>query len=98
VLLKGPATVVAHPDGRCLVSSTGDARLATAGTGDVLAGMVGALCARGAEPFEAAAMASYLHGMAAALGWADGFVAGDLPGLVPAAIATIVDPGAPRPC
>ena len=47
VLLKGRATVVAAPDGDVLVTTTGDARLATAGTGDVLAGIIGGLLASG---------------------------------------------------
>ena len=51
VLLKGGPTVVADPRGDVLVVATGDARLATAGTGDVLAGVIGALCARGLDPW-----------------------------------------------
>jgi NAD(P)H-hydrate epimerase len=90
VLLKGPATVVAHPDGRVLVTTTGDARLATAGTGDVLAGVIAALCARGIEPFEAAAAGGFLHGLAADLGWREGLVAGDVVALLPAAIEHLV--------
>ena len=86
VLLKGPCTVVAHPAGEVLVVTSGDARLATAGTGDVLAGVVGALAARGLDPFRAAAAAAHLHGRAGDLGWADGLVAGDLPALLPAAL------------
>ena len=86
VLLKGPATVVAHPDGRVLVTTTGDARLATAGTGDVLAGVIAALCARGLEPFRAAAAGGFLHGLAADLGWRDGLVAGDVVALLPVAV------------
>jgi len=69
VLLKGHLTVVAHPDGRVLLSDTGDARLATAGTGDVLAGVIGGLCAQGIGPFEAAAAGAFIHGRAGALGW-----------------------------
>jgi ADP-dependent NAD(P)H-hydrate dehydratase / NAD(P)H-hydrate epimerase len=82
VLLKGPATVVADPDGRALVVTTGDVRLATAGTGDVLAGLIGRLLAGGVAPFEAAAVAAWVHGSAAARGRRIGFVAGDLPALV----------------
>ena len=55
VLLKGPTTVVAAPDGAVLVTTTGDARLATAGTGDVLTGVIAALLAGGLEPLRAAA-------------------------------------------
>ena len=82
VLLKGPTTVAAHPDGRVLVSTAGDQRLASAGTGDVLAGLVGAALAGGLAPLEAAGLAAELHGRAARLGHQRGFVAGDLPELV----------------
>jgi NAD(P)H-hydrate epimerase len=87
VLLKGPTTVVAHPDGRVLLTAEGDDRLATAGTGDVLAGVVAALVAQGIEPFPAAAAGAALHGAAAALGWRRGLVAGDVPPLLPAVVA-----------
>jgi ADP-dependent NAD(P)H-hydrate dehydratase / NAD(P)H-hydrate epimerase len=64
VLLKGPTTLVAHPDGEVLVVTSGDARLATAGTGDVLAGIVGALVASwGRAGSPAAAAAAHLHGL-----------------------------------
>ncbi len=82
VLLKGPTTVVAHPDGRVLVSTAGDRRLATAGTGDVLSGIIGAGLALGLEPFRAAGLGAELHGRAAARGRAVGLKAGDLPDLV----------------
>jgi NAD(P)H-hydrate epimerase len=82
VLLKGSTTVVAAPDGRALVSSSGDSRLATAGTGDVLSGMVGAFIARGVPAFEAAALAAHVHGRAARTGYSQGLVASDLPDLV----------------
>jgi len=62
VLLKGPTTVVAAPDGRILLAAAGDARLATAGSGDVLSGIIGAFLARGAGPLEAAAAAAHVHG------------------------------------
>ncbi|HSL58603.1 MAG TPA: NAD(P)H-hydrate dehydratase [Acidimicrobiales bacterium] len=78
VLLKGPTTVVAGPDGAVLVTATGDARLATAGTGDVLSGLGGALLASGLDPLRAAAVAAHLHGRAGAVGSARGLVAGDL--------------------
>jgi ADP-dependent NAD(P)H-hydrate dehydratase / NAD(P)H-hydrate epimerase len=82
VLSKGPTTVAAHPDGRVLVSTAGDQRLASAGTGDVLAGLVGAALAGGLEPLAAAGLAAELHGRASQLGHHRGFVAGDLPLLV----------------
>ena len=94
-LLKGPTTVVAAPDGRVAVVRSGDQRLATAGSGDVLSGMVGAALAMGVPPFEAAAAAAHLHGRAATRGPARGLVAGDLPDLVPGALAAIVA-GAPE--
>ncbi|MCA1692356.1 MAG: NAD(P)H-hydrate dehydratase, partial [Actinobacteria bacterium] len=64
VLLKGSTTIVAEPGGRALISTAGDARLATAGTGDVLSGVIGAFLAQGLEPLEAAGAAAYVHGMA----------------------------------
>ena len=78
VLLKGPTTVVADPAGGVLLSTTGDARLATAGTGDVLTGIVGALLAAGVPPARAAAAGAFLHGRAGAVGFAHGLVARDL--------------------
>jgi hydroxyethylthiazole kinase-like uncharacterized protein yjeF len=82
VLLKGSTTVVAHPDGRVLLAAAGGPSLATAGTGDVLTGVLAAFCAAGADPFVAAALAAHVHGRAASLGPAVGLVAGDLPRLV----------------
>lgn len=82
VLLKGPTTVVAAPDGQVRLAVQGSPRLATAGTGDVLSGVAGAFCARGVDPFSAAGLAAHVHGAAAALGPPQGMVAGDLPDLV----------------
>ena len=65
----------------------GDARLATAGTGDVLSGVIGALLAQGVEPMLAAAAGAWVHGAAAKLGPARGLVAGDLIELLPAVLA-----------
>ena len=56
VLLKGPTTVVADPDGRVLLSTAGDARLATAGSGDVLSGIIAAGLAGGRDPLLAAGL------------------------------------------
>ena len=83
VLLKGPATVIAEPHGRVLVATAGDERLATAGSGDVLSGIIGALLAQQVPAFEAAAAGAWLHGTAAMRGPAIGLVASDLPTLVP---------------
>ena len=67
VLLKGSTTVIASPDPEmpAYVNPTGTSWLATAGTGDVLSGLAGALLAQGLRPAEAAAAAAYLHGLAA---------------------------------
>ena len=79
VLLKGPATVVVGPGGTASVVTSGDRRLATAGTGDVLAGVVGAfLAGGGATAAELAAAGAYVHGEAGLLGPPVGLVAGDL--------------------
>ncbi|MEX3689292.1 NAD(P)H-hydrate dehydratase [Paraburkholderia sp. BR14312] len=64
-VLKGSGTVVAAPDGRVAVNPTGNAGLATGGTGDVLGGMIGALLAQRVPPYEAALAGVYLHGLAA---------------------------------
>ena len=89
VLLKGPTTVVAHPDGRACLSTTGDARLATAGTGDVLSGVVAALLAQGVEPLSAAAAGAWLHGRAGLARPARGLVASDLVDALPEALAAL---------
>jgi ADP-dependent NAD(P)H-hydrate dehydratase / NAD(P)H-hydrate epimerase len=81
-LLKGPTTAVASPGGRVLLGLTGTTSLATAGTGDVLSGMIGAMLSRGVAPLEAAALGAHVHGRAGARGPVEGLVAGDLPDLV----------------
>jgi hydroxyethylthiazole kinase-like uncharacterized protein yjeF len=83
VLLKGSTTIVAEPGGRVLISDRGDARLATAGTGDVLTGVIGAFLALGLEPLRAAGAAAFVQGIAAQGGWRRGLVAGDLLDLLP---------------
>jgi NAD(P)H-hydrate repair Nnr-like enzyme with NAD(P)H-hydrate dehydratase domain/NAD(P)H-hydrate repair Nnr-like enzyme with NAD(P)H-hydrate epimerase domain len=89
VLLKGPTTVVAEPEGRARLVTTGDQRLATAGTGDVLSGIIGALLARGVDPFAAAAAGAWLHGVAAQAGPVDGLVASDVVDAIPEAMAAV---------
>jgi NAD(P)H-hydrate repair Nnr-like enzyme with NAD(P)H-hydrate dehydratase domain len=87
-LLKGSRTVIAEPDGQARINVTGSPALATAGSGDVLTGMVGGLLACGVAMMEAASSAAYLHGLTGMLA-GRGAVAGDLAGLIAAAIAQV---------
>jgi hydroxyethylthiazole kinase-like uncharacterized protein yjeF len=86
VVYKGPDTLVAAPDGRLGFAPPAPAWLASAGTGDVLAGMIAAIRARGLEPFEAACAAVWLHGRAARLA-GPGMIADDLVEAIPLALA-----------
>lgn len=86
VLLKGSTTVVADPQGDVLLAAAGTPALATAGTGDVLSGVIGALMAQGVAPLPAAAWAAHVHGRAARLG-PPGLLAGDLPELIAEVLA-----------
>ena len=64
VLLKGARTVVAEPNGRYAINPTGNPGMGTGGMGDVLTGIIGALLAQGCEPFDAACLGAYVHGLA----------------------------------
>lgn len=64
LVLKGAATVIAAPSGEIRINSTGNSALATAGSGDVLSGMIGAFLAMGASPMDSAVLGVYLHGLA----------------------------------
>jgi NAD(P)H-hydrate epimerase len=90
VVLKGATTVVAAPEGHTLIHAGGNPALATAGTGDVLAGAIVGLLAQGLAPFDAAALAVYLHGAAGVLVRQElgdmGAIAGDLLPRLPQAI------------
>ena len=87
MLLKGADTIVVSPGGAVVVCDAGPPSLATAGTGDVLTGVVGAFLSKGLEASTAAAAAALAHGRAASLAaHATGLVASDLLELLPAAI------------
>jgi ADP-dependent NAD(P)H-hydrate dehydratase / NAD(P)H-hydrate epimerase len=91
VVLKGDDSIVAAPDGRVAVNPLGAPMLATAGTGDVLSGVLGALLAKGMEPFAAAAAGVRLHAAAGRLAGErvgrDGVIAGDVAAALPAVLA-----------
>jgi hydroxyethylthiazole kinase-like uncharacterized protein yjeF len=88
IVLKGPDTVIARPDGLAAINATGSFALATAGAGDVLGGLIAGLLAQGMPAFEAACAAVWLHGKAGeALG--AGLIADDLPEAIPPLLGSL---------
>jgi len=91
VLLKGRHTLVARPDGRVRVTTSGVPWLAVAGAGDVLAGIIGSLLAAGLDPWDAAAAGSWLHGAAASLAGGGGpLTAGSVADAVPEVVRNLL--------
>ncbi len=89
-LLKGSRTIVAEPSGAARINPTGGPVLATAGSGDVLTGVIGGLLSRGLSPVDAASAAAYVHGLAGSLAGrrtGEGTLAGDIAAAIPEAVA-----------
>lgn len=93
LVLKGAGTIIAAPDGRAAVNGSGNRYLATAGSGDVLTGIIGSFLAQGLPPWSACRLGVYLHGLTADLlveaGSGRGLTAGDLLNAIPRALAAL---------
>ena len=89
VLLKGPTTLVADPGGEVRFVTAGDERLATAGTGDVLAGTIAGLLANGGEPLDAASVGAHVHGRAGTDGPTHGLIATDVIDTLPSVLSRL---------
>ena len=90
VVRKGPRTLIAAPDGRLVANEHASPHLATAGTGDVLAGMIGGLLAQGMDGFDAACAAVWMHGEAARR-HGPGLISEDLAGSLPEVLGALLD-------
>ena len=93
VVLKGHPTVVAGPEGKIFINSTGNAGMATAGSGDVLAGIIVGLLAQKVDLLNAARLGVYIHGLAGDLAREEkgelGMIAGDILHMVPQALKSL---------
>ena len=89
VLLKGSSTIIAHPNGKIIINDTGKPYLATAGSGDVLAGIIAGLITQGMNVFEAGCGGTWIHGRAAEL-FGPGLIAEDIPKLIPTILNEII--------
>jgi NAD(P)H-hydrate epimerase len=100
VVLKGPHTVIANPQGDVRINPTGNRALATAGTGDVLSGVIGGLLAQRLAPFDAAVAGAYIHGLAGMRAsrrfGLDGVLAGDLLPVLPRVLRKVREQGRER--
>ncbi|HBR02975.1 MAG TPA: bifunctional ADP-dependent NAD(P)H-hydrate dehydratase/NAD(P)H-hydrate epimerase, partial [Ruminiclostridium sp.] len=95
VVLKGAGTVIATNDGRTAINATGNNGMATAGAGDVLAGMIVSLLGQGMSPYDAAAAGAYMHGLAGDLAAREkgmpGLMAQDIASHIPGAFKHILE-------